>query len=116
MIPSTTTIPAWAQSSVDATQVSLTITALGKTAASVLVTYAILKGVDPTLITTNVQTVTEAAQNFVAQYVAVLPALYAAYQSIKTIEGVGRKVWVRLFTKAPSSVMTIGVSNGPTTS
>lgn len=103
MTPSTT-IPAWAQSSVDATQVSLTITSLSKAVAAVLVTYATLKGIDPAIITTNVTTVTEAAQNFVAQYVAVLPALYAAYQSIKTIEGVGRKVWVRLFTKAPATV------------
>lgn len=94
------TIPTWAQSSADATQVSLTISSLGKAAAAFLVTYATLKGIDPILVTSNVTTVTQAAQNIIAQYIAVLPALYAAYQSVKTIEGVGRKVWVRLFTKS----------------
>lgn len=99
----TTNIPAWAQSSTDATQVSLTITSISKMAGASLVTYAMLKGIDPALVTSNVTTVTQAAQNIVAQYIAVLPALYAAYQSVKAIEGVGRKVWVRLFTKTSVS-------------
>lgn len=98
-----TTIPAWAQSSADATQVSLTITAASKTVGAILITYAMLKGVDPALITSNVTTVTQAAQNIVAQYIAVLPALYAAYQSVKVLEGIGRKVWVRLFTTTASA-------------
>lgn len=94
------TIPTWAQSSADATQVSLTISSFGKAAAALLVTYATLKGIDPALVTSNVTTVTQAAQNIVAQYAAVLPALYAAYQSVKVIEGIIRKGAVRLFTKS----------------
>lgn len=93
-----TNIPVWAQSSADATQVSLTITSISKMMGAILVTYAMLKGIDPVLVTSNVTTVTEAAQNIVAQYIAVLPALYAAYQSLKVLEGIGRKAWVRLFT------------------
>lgn len=93
-----TTIPAWAQSSADATQVSLTITSISKMLGAILVTYAMLKGIDPVLVTSNVTTVTQAAQNIVAQYIAILPALYAAYQSVKAVEGIGRKVWNRLFT------------------
>lgn len=98
MTPSTTTIPAWAQSSTDATQVSLTITSVSKAAAGVLATYAILKGIDPVLVTSNVTTVTEAAQNIVAQYIAVLPALYSAYHSAQAIYGVFRKFAIRIVT------------------
>lgn len=92
------TIPTYAQSSVDANQVSLTITSISKAVAGILATYAMLKGIDPILVTSNVTTVTEAAQNIVAQYIAVLPALYAAYHSAQAIYGVFRKVAVRLFT------------------
>lgn len=100
----TTNIPAWAQSSADATQVSLTITSISKMVGAVLVTFATLKGLDPILVTTNVTNVTEAAQNIVVQYIAILPALYAAYQSVKVVEGIGRKVWFRLF---PSATPTL---------
>lgn len=105
LAPATTSVPAWAQSSVDQTQVSLTITSVSKAVAGLLITYATIKGIDPAIFTTNVQNITEAAQNGVAQYVAVLPALYSAYQSIKVIEGVMRKIAVRLFKKAPTAVL-----------
>lgn len=91
------TIPTFAQSSIDSTQVSLTITSVSKAAIGILTTYAMLKGIDPMLVTANVQTVTEAAQNIVVQYIAVLPALYAAYHSLQAIYGVARKLAVRFF-------------------
>lgn len=113
MTPSTT-IPTFAQSSVDQTQVSLTITSLSKAAIGIITTYAMLKGVDPVLATTNVQTVTEAAQNIVVQYIAILPALYAAYHSLQAIYGIVRKIAMRLFTKAPVTVATSFVNTPPT--
>jgi len=75
---------------------------LSKAAVGVITTIAILKGIDPAIVTSNVTTVTEAAQNIVAQYIAVLPALYAAYHSAQAIYGVLRKIGVRLFTKTPA--------------
>jgi hypothetical protein len=90
-------IPAWAQSSVDPEQVSLTISSFSKAVIGILTTYAVLKGIDPIIMTNNVRTVTEAAQNIVAQYIAILPALYAAYHSAQAIYGVLRKLAVYLF-------------------
>ena len=90
-----TTIPSFAQSSADQTQVSLTITSLSKAAIGVITTIAVLRGIDPMLATQNVQTITEAAQNIVVQYIAILPALYAAYHSIQAIYGVVRKIAIR---------------------
>lgn len=91
------TIPSWAQSSLNPSEVSLTITSLGKAAVSIVTTIAILKGVDPAIATTDVTTVTQAAQNIVAQYAAVIPAAYAAYQSGMVIWGLVRKGAVRMF-------------------
>lgn len=95
------TIPSFAQSSIDPSQVSLTITSIGKAVTGALVTYAVIRGIDPMLITTNVQTVTDATQNIAAQYLAVFPALYAAYHSTLALWGIVRKLAVRLFAKAP---------------
>lgn len=99
-------IPNFAQSSIDPTQVSLTITSVGKAVVGVLTTFAILKGIDPAIVTANVTTVQEAATNIVAQYVAILPALYAAYHSSQAIWGVVRKLATRLFAKAPIAAPT----------
>lgn len=100
-------IPKWAQSSIDPTQVSLTITSAGKALVGVLTTVAIIRGIDPMIVAQNASTVSDAAQNIVAQYVAVLPALYAAWHSAQTIWGVARKLATLLFGKqAPSNVTT----------
>lgn len=99
-------IPKWAQSSIDPTQVSLFITSASKAVAGLVVTIATLKGIDPAIVTSNVQTVTEAAQNIVAQYAAVIPAIYAAYHSAEAIYGVFRKVAVRVFAKAAITAST----------
>lgn len=94
-------IPRIFQSSVDPTKVSLFITSASKALAGIVVTLLTLKGIDPAIATQNVQTVTEAATNIVAQYAAIVPAVYAAYHSAEAIYGVLRKVAVRVFAKGP---------------
>lgn len=105
------TIPSFARSSVDPTQLSLTITSLGKALAGILTTIAILKGVDPALLTPNATTITEAAQNILVQYLAILPALYSAYHSAQAIFGVMRKafVWITKYFKKGPTVVQISV-------
>lgn len=92
-------IPNWARSSVDPTEVSLTVTSFTKAFAGLITTLAILKGVDPAIVTPTVNTVTDAAQNIVAQYLAILPALYSTYHSVQVLYGLARKVGVWFFTK-----------------
>lgn len=98
-------IPSWAQSSVDPTQVSLFITSATKAIAGLVVTIATIQGIDPAIATQNVQTVSQAALNIVAQYAAIVPAVYAAYHSAEAIYGVLRKIAVRLFSKAPVATL-----------
>lgn len=99
-------IPKWARSAVDPTQVSLTITALSKAFAGIVITILTLKGIDPTIATANVQTVTEAATNVVAQYAAIVPAVYAAYHAAEALYGGLRKIAVLIFAKAPITQST----------
>lgn len=92
-------IPTFAQSSVNPQEVSLTIASFGKVVAGGLATYAMLKGIDPLILVTNANTVTQEAQNVVAQYVIVAPALYTAYHSAQLIWGAMRKIAVAMFAK-----------------
>lgn len=91
-------IPAWAQSSVDPDQVSLTVSSLGKAGASLVVFLGVIGVVDPSIAG-------QAWGNFVAEIITAIPVGFAVYHSGQVVWGIIRKVSVRvtaLFSKAPA--------------
>lgn len=90
-------IPKIFQSSVDPTQVSLTITSVGKAGASLIVFLGMIGLVDPSIAN-------QAWGNFVATIITAIPAAVAVYQSGMVVWGIMRKIAVRLvslFQKTP---------------
>lgn len=98
------TIPAWAQSSVDTTQLSTTIDAGIKVIGGILATIFIAKGVDPLIISTNVTTVTGQINNIIAQYAIIAPAAYSAWHSGVMLYGLGRKAFMWVFGQKVTTV------------
>lgn len=85
-----TTIPSALQSSVDPTQLSTTITSIGKVLAGTVMFFAALKGIDPVI----------AGQqwgNFIQLVATGAPAAYATWYSAEMIFGLIRKAVVRMF-------------------
>lgn len=90
-------IPTWAQSSLDESEVSLTITSFGKVGMGVITFLAMVGLVDPTIAG-------EAWGGFVASVITAVPAAYAVWHASQGLWGVTRKLSVRLvamFAKAP---------------
>lgn len=93
-------IPKIFQSSVDPTQVSLTITSLGKAGASLIMFLGMVNLVDPAVAN-------QAWGSFVASVITAVPAIFAVYHTGLALWGIIRKVSVALvaiFTKAPPTV------------
>lgn len=89
-------IPRIFQSSVDPTQVSLFVTSIGKTGASIIVFLGVVGWVDPAIAT-------QAWGNFVAEIITAIPVGYAVFQSAQAVWGLIRKISVRavsIFTPA----------------
>lgn len=87
-------IPNWAQSSIDPTQVSLTITSLGKAGAGIIVFLGMLGVVDPAIAG-------QAWGGFVGEVITAIPVGFAVWHSGNVVWGIIRKAAVRLFAKAP---------------
>lgn len=87
----TTNIPPALQSSIDPTQISLTIESTGKAVAGVVVFLAMLWGADPNVVQTNwAQTI--------ALVATAAPAAYALWHSAAGLWGMARKVLVAITT------------------
>ncbi len=84
------TIPTNLQSSVDSSEISTTITSIGKILAGGITFIAMLKGVDPAI----------AGQQW-GQFVQLVatgaPALYVSWYTAEMAFGLIRKAFVRLF-------------------
>lgn len=83
-------IPTIFQSSVDPTQVSLTVTSIGKAGASLIVFLGMIGLVDPTI----------AGQDwsmFVQAVATAVPAAFAVFYTGEAVYGVFRKIAVALF-------------------
>lgn len=87
-------IPKWAQSAIDPTQVSLTISSIGKAGSGLIMFLAMINVVDPAIAG-------EAWGNLVASIITALPAGYAVWHAGNVVWGLIRKLAVRLFAKAP---------------
>ncbi len=70
---------------------SLTVSSATQALIGLVASIAVIKGVDPALATQNVQSVSDAVQNIVAQYLAIVPCAYSAYHSMQMVWGVVRK-------------------------
>jgi hypothetical protein len=95
MNPNSNPIPTWAQSSTDPTEVSLTLTSIGKAGAGIITFLAMLGIVDP-LITG------QAWSELVASILTAVPAGFAVWHAGYVIWGLIRKLSVRLFSQAPT--------------
>lgn len=91
-------IPAIFQSSVDPSEVSLTVTSIGKAGASLIVFLGMVGIVDPSMAG-------QAWGNLVADVITAIPAGFAVYHSSVAVWGIIRKIAVRvtaLFSSAPA--------------
>lgn len=75
------------QSSVDPTQLSLTIDSIAKTAIGLIGTLIAYKGIDSQPITTQLQAIVDAV-------VTVIPVGFAAWHSMQILVGLWRKTTV----------------------
>lgn len=82
-------IPKWAQSSIDPTQVSLTITSIGKAGAYLIVFLGAVGVVDPTIAG-------QAWSGWVQSIITGIPAGFAIYHSSVAVWGIIRKAAVRI--------------------
>lgn len=74
-------------SSVDPSQVSLTISSATKMVIFLVGYFAAVKGFDPATATTNVQAISDIA-------LSLVPACFALYHGLMTIYGIIRKLFV----------------------
>lgn len=82
-------IPSIFQSSIDPTQVSLTVSSIGKAGASLIVFLGVLGIVDPAIAT-------QAWGGFVASIITAIPAGFAVYHTGQAVWGIVRKIAVRI--------------------
>lgn len=100
-------IPAIFRSSVDPTQVSLTVVSIGKAGASLIVFLGMIGIVDPSIAGA-------AWGNFVASIVTAIPAGFAVYHTAQAVWGLFRKAAVKVY-GAPAPTTTTTVTVAPTT-
>ena len=82
-------LPPWLQSSTDPTQISLSIESFGKVLVGLIAVLAVAKGLD-------VQYATTQAQLFMGQGIIVATSGFTMYQSLMTIYGLVRKLFMRV--------------------
>ena len=82
-------IPAWAQSSANPEEVSLTITSLGKMGAALIVFLGVIGVIDPLVAT-------QAWGNFVAQLITAVPVVFGIWSAGQAVYGIVRKIAVRI--------------------
>lgn len=87
-------IPKLFQSSVDPTQVSLTVTSVGKAGASLVVFLGMIGVVDPSIAGA-------AWGNFVAAVITAIPAGFAVYHTGLIVWGIMRKISVGVLALLP---------------
>jgi hypothetical protein len=83
-------IPSIFQSSVDPTQVSLTIISIGKAGATLIVFLGVIGFVDPAIAGQD-------WSSFVQAMVTAVPAVFAVFYSGEAVYGLIRKLAVRFF-------------------
>ncbi len=88
----TNQVPNWSASSADPSQVSLTITSLGKMLSGTIVFFAVLKGVDPVIAANSWQA-------FVANIATAVPAGYVVWHTGELVFGLTRKAFFKVFGK-----------------
>lgn len=89
-------IPALFQSSVDPTQVSLTVSSIGKAGTALIVFLGMIGWVDPSIAG-------QTWGNLVASVVTAIPAGFAVYHSWQGVWGIVRKIAVRITSLFSSS-------------
>lgn len=85
-------IPSFAQSSVDPNSVSLTIQAIGRAVAGLIVFGGMIGIVDPAIAG-------QAWGQFVASIITAVPVAYSVWHAGNAVFGIIRKVAVRIFVK-----------------
>lgn len=82
-------IPKIFRSSVDPSQVSLTVSSFGKAVAGLITVLGMLNVIDPMIAT-------QAWGNFVAQVITAIPAGFAVWHAGQAVWGIMRKAGVNL--------------------
>ena len=91
-------------SSVDSTQLSLTVQSVAKVLIGLVGYYAAFKGLDQAAVTSNLQ-------NAVDTIVTLIPVAYSAFYGLETVWGLLRKVFVAFSNKsAPVASQTVAVT------
>lgn len=83
-------IPTWAQSSIDPTQVSLTVTSIGKVGTEIIVFLGVIGVVDPAIAGS-------AWSGLVQGIITAVPLGFAIYHSSQVLWGIARKAAVGAF-------------------
>lgn len=75
------------QSSIDPNKVSMTVESFSKMVIFLVGFFAIQKGFDPNVATTQIQAMTEVV-------ISIVPACFAVYHGLQTVYGIARKMFV----------------------
>lgn len=102
-----TNIPTYMQSSIDPTQISTTITSVGKMIAGAIAFFAVVKGVDPAIAT-------QQWGSFVQLIATGAPAAYTVWYTAEAVFGMIRKCYVWLFVKKTIAPVTPVSTQKPT--
>lgn len=86
-------LPTWIQSSVDPTQISLSVESAGKSLVGIITLIAILKGMDPATAQGQYQT-------FIDQAAILVASGYTVFHTAQTLYGLLRKGFMFLITPA----------------
>lgn len=84
-------------SSIDPTQLSLSVQSAAKVIVGIIGAYAAYRGLDQTTITTSLQQFTDII-------VTLIPVAYATYHSLELAWGIVRKIFALFGNKNPASV------------
>ena len=93
------TLPNWATSSADPSQISLSVESAGKSLVGIVALYATYKGLDSQVVTSHFL-------QFVDTVSTGAAAAYTTYHSVQLVYGLVRKAFIKLFGQQAADATT----------